>query len=162
MAARVLAVLALVLALVLPTTGLHQRVRVHCTEDTSAAITTHVHEAQLVFTGKVISVLDALVEDEPGLEVEVERKLRVRIKRVLKGRVTSSGPVELLLPDEDKSTCPSRAVPRVHDTAIFLATSASGNPKHKLELLVAPLPLSLRNLDIVNAAVKGTHGVYSC
>lgn len=144
--------------------------RPECNQENSSAITARVHGAEIIFSGKVASVLDGLFEEEPGLDIE--RNLRVRIKRVFKGEIPSSGPIELLLPaykdsNENSDLCPAQAqvIPRVHDTAIFLArpvapaSSATallrGKHRDKLALVSNPLPLTLRNLDIVNAAVKG-------
>jgi hypothetical protein len=101
-------------------------------------------------------------------------KFSVRVKRVLKGELPSSVDsgdddvrnmkqmtVKIRTMDKPKAprNCYERPI-RVHHTAIFLAKRMEGTSGDViLQLTSDPLSLTLRNLDIVNAAVKGT---YSC
>jgi hypothetical protein len=91
------------------------------------------------------------------------------VKRVLKGELpfrdgngddlinTNQKTVKIRTMDEPKTLkdCYKRPI-RVHHTAIFLAKRVDDA---MMPLTSDPLPLTLRNLDKVNAAVKGTYFV---
>jgi hypothetical protein len=96
-------------------------------------------------------------------------KFSVRVKRVLKGelpfhvesgddlRNTKQMTVKIRTMDKPKGlrNCSKRPI-RVHHTAIFLAKRVKDiSGDFMLQLTSDPLPLTLRNLDKVNAAVKG-------
>jgi hypothetical protein len=92
------------------------------------------------------------------------------VKRVLKGELpfrdvsgeefthTNQVTVEIRAMHEPKAfkDCYKRPI-RVHHTAIFLAKRDHDDAM--MQLTSDPLPLTLRNLDKVNAAVKGTYYV---
>lgn len=92
-------------------------------------IDARVKKATVVFTGKVTNV----AEDE----------VWVKVKRVVKGQVASD---IALVSGLDRFPCMRRI--RIHDTAVFLTDN-------ELKLTSSLVPLTLRNLDKVNAAVKG-------
>jgi hypothetical protein len=92
------------------------------------------------------------------------------VKRVLKGELPSgvdSGDDVLYMKEttvkirtehkpKELRKCYERPI-KVHHTAIFLAKKMEGiSGDVILQLTSDPLPLTLRNLDKVNAAVKGT------
>jgi hypothetical protein len=91
------------------------------------------------------------------------------VKRVLKGELpfhdsngddlmnTNQMTVKIRTMDEPKTfnDCYKRPI-RVHHTAIFLAKRVDDA---MMQLTSEPLPLTLRNLDKVNAAVKGMYFV---
>jgi hypothetical protein len=92
------------------------------------------------------------------------------VKRVLKGELpfrdgsvdelmnTNHVTVQIRAMDEPIAfkDCYKRPI-RVHHTAIFLAKSIRDDVM--MQLTSDPLPLTLSNLDKVNAAVKGIHYV---
>lgn len=102
------------------------------------------------------------IETEDGAS-----KFSVRVKRVLKGELplhVDSGDelmnmkqvtVKIRTTNKPKAhqDCYKRPI-RVHHTAIFLAKKVEDS---MLQLTSDPLPLTLRNLDKVNAAVKGRY-----
>ena len=78
----------------------------------------------------------------------------IRVKRILKGEVSDRNQqmtVRVYRQDKQKN-CHRRPI-RIHHTAIFLAKGSGGDVT--MQLIVDPLPLTLKNLDKVNAAVKG-------
>jgi hypothetical protein len=93
------------------------------------------------------------------------------VKRVLKGELpphvdsgdelmnTKQVTVKIRTMNKQKThqDCYKRPI-RVHHTAIFLAKKVEDS---MLQLTSDPLPLTLRNLDKVNAAVKGRYRVTS-
>lgn len=98
-------------------------------------------------------------------------KFSVRVKRLLKGELPSpvdtrdeSGntrqmTVKIRTVDKPKTidNCFERPI-RVHQTAIFLAKGMERTSDDVIMQLTSdPLSLTLRNLDKVNAAVKGTY-----
>ena len=103
------------------------------------------------------------IETEDGAS-----KFSVRVKRVLKGELPlkvdtgdelmSGKQVTVKIGTMNKQKahqdCYKRPI-RVHHTAIFLAKKVDS----LLQLTSDPLPLTLRNLDKVNAAVKGRYRV---
>jgi hypothetical protein len=91
------------------------------------------------------------------------------VKRVLKGELPfrdgsadelmNTNQVTVQLRENEPKTfkdCYKRPI-RVHHTAIFLAKRISDDAM--MQLTSDPLPLTLRNLDKVNAAVKGIYYV---
>lgn len=109
----------------------------------------------------------AFIEAEDGV-----LKFLVRVKRVLKGELLSrvdgddmrnvkqlTVKIRTVVKPKAPRNCYERPI-RVHHTAIFLAKRVEGTSSDvTLQLTSDPLSLTLRNLDKVNAAVKGT---YSC
>lgn len=97
-----------------------------------------IHQADYIFTGKV-------------KELRRGHSVRVRVKRAIKGFLNTT--LELVLND----TCASYV--RRSYTGIFMARrdSGFGDLRHvgKIVMNFGPVPLTLANLDRLNAAVRG-------
>lgn len=118
---------------------------------------TWCHENRFQIHSKLLLTF---VETEDGVS-----SFWVRVKRVLKGELPLHGDngdelmkakemtVKIRTTNKPKAQqdCYKRPI-RVHHTAIFLAKKLEDS---MLQLTSDPLPLTLRNLDRVNAAVKG-------
>lgn len=104
-----------------------------------------IRESDFVFTGKVTAV--------PESSKKETEEYWIRVKRILKGEVGDRNQqTTLRVRRQDKQKNCYRRPIRIHHTAIFLAKNSGGDVT--MELIVDPLPLTLTNLDRVNAAVK--------
>lgn len=95
-----------------------------------------VRQSDYVFTGKI-------------KELRNGQLLHTRVKRAIKGTLNAT--VDLAVND----TC-SRYIRRGY-TGIFMARRDAGNLQHadKIVMHFGPVPLTLTNLDRLNAAVRG-------
>ncbi|XP_069690304.1 uncharacterized protein [Periplaneta americana] len=136
-------------------------------DDNFSDFESKIRETEVVFTGKVTELIATTVVRSPLKKdresQEEPTKFWVRVKRVLKGELPASVDekqmtvkIRAMEKPKNQQQCYKRPI-RVHHTAIFLARKTedeSGNIM--LQLRSEPLPLTLRNLDKVNAAVKGS------
>ncbi|XP_023703596.2 uncharacterized protein LOC111862436 [Cryptotermes secundus] len=138
-------------------------------DDNFSSLETKIRETEFVFTGKVTAEIPPIGRLDPwkrsAATEDGASKFSVRVKRVLKGELqfrdgsvndwinANQMTVKIRTVDEPKTLkdCYKRPI-GVHHTAIFLAKRVDDAT---MQLTSDPLPLTLRNLDKVNAAVKG-------